>query len=127
MTVVKNLGICMDHSHAHLMEFTTDPIETRTIDSAFTKESKQDSLERGERIMHNKEQQMQADFYKKLLLEIRNFNKVLLFGATDAKVELYNIMKADHRFANTKVEVKQTDKMTENQEHAFVKEYFTTH
>jgi len=117
----------MDHLHAHLMEFTSDPIKTRTIDSAFTRQIKQDSLARGENIMHNKEQSRQSDFYKKLLTEIKSYNRVLLFGPTDAKVELHNLIKADNHFTNTQVEVKQTDKMTENQEHAFVRDHFTTH
>ena len=36
-----------------------------------------------------------------------------------------NVLRTDHRFAKIKIEMKQTDKMTENQQHAFVKEYFS--
>jgi len=46
----------MDHQTAHLMEFTTDPIQTTTIDSAFTHEEKEQTLSRSENLMHNKEQ-----------------------------------------------------------------------
>jgi hypothetical protein len=49
----------------------------------------------------------------------------LLFGPTDAKVELLNILKADLSFSKIKIETMQSDKMTENQEHAFVKDYFS--
>jgi hypothetical protein len=34
-------------------------------------------------------------------------------------------LRADHLFAHIKIEVEQADKMTENQEHAFVKTYFS--
>jgi len=41
------------------------------------------------------------------------------------KVELLNTLRADHLFAKIKIEVKQTGKLTENQQHAFVREYFS--
>ena len=127
MKKVKSLGIWMDHANAHLMEFTTDPIETKKIHSKFTHHEKEQSLSKGESLMHNKEQHQQADYYQKLSEAILNYEEVLLFGPTDAKVELLNILKTNQHFKNIKIEVKQADKMTENQEHAFVKEYFSTH
>ena len=125
MTRAKDLGIWMDHSNAHVMEFTTDPIQTKTITSQFTYEQKENSLGKSENLMHNKEQHKHSEYYKTLGEKIRNYESVVLFGPTDAKVELYNILKADHRFAKIKIEIKATDKMTENQQHAFVKEHFS--
>lgn len=131
MTTAKNLGIWMDHSSAHLMEFiytpsgTTNPIETKTIESKFTHHVKEETLNRSEHIMHNKEQHQQAEYYKQLGEIIKNYESVVLFGPTEAKEELFNTLKADRRFEEIKIEVKQADKMTENQQHAFVKEYFS--
>ncbi len=127
MTKAKNLGIWMDHASAHIMECTTDPAEIRTIESAFTHEAKEESLGKSEGVMHHKEQHQQSAYYKKLGETIRNYDDVILFGPTDAKVELYNILKADHNFAKIKIEVQQTDKMTEHQQHAFVKDHFSGH
>lgn len=125
MATTRKLGIWMDHASAHLMEFTTDPIETKTVTSKFTHEEKEESLNKSENLMHNKEQHQQAEYYKQLGETIKNFGEVILFGPTDAKVELFNILKKDHLFSNIKIELKQTDKMTENQQHDFVKEYFS--
>lgn len=125
MTTAKNLGIWMDHSKAHLIEFTSSTMETKTIESEFTNEVKVHSMSKNENLSHNKEQHQQSSYYKKLAEEIMHYEEVILFGPTDAKVELNNILKADHRFANIKIEIKQTDKMTENQEHAFVRDYFS--
>ena len=125
MKIENSLGIWMDHQNAHLMEFTTDPIETKTIESKFTHQEKEQTLGRSENLMHNKEQHEEADYYKELGEVIRNYNDVLLFGPTDAKVELFNVLRKDHRFADIVIEIKQADKMTENQQHAFVKEYFS--
>jgi hypothetical protein len=121
------MGIWMDHSNAHIIEFTTDPIETKYLESKFTHQAKEQSLEKSEHIMHNKEHQLQFLYFKELGDIIKNFDEVVLFGPTNAKVELYNILKADQRFIKTKIEVQQADKMTENQEHAFVKNYFQKH
>ena len=125
MTKAKNLGIWMDHSLANLMEFTTDPIQTKTIESKFTHQVKEHSLSKSENLMHNMEQHQQSEYYKKLGEVIRNYEEVILFGPTNAKVELFNILKADHRFGKIKIEVQQADKMTEHQQHAFVKEHFS--
>jgi hypothetical protein len=125
MKIENSLGIWMDHQNAHLMEFTTDPIQTKTNESKFTHQEKEKTLDRSENIMHNKEHHEEADYYKELGEVIRNYNDVLLFGPTDAKVELFNVLRKDHRFADIVIEIKQADKMTENQQHALVKEYFS--
>jgi hypothetical protein len=126
MTTAKYLGIWMDHASANLMEFSTDQIETKIIVSQFTHEEKEEVLFKGERHMHNKEQHGQAGYYKQLAEVIKNYEEVLLFGPTEAKVELHNTIKANPLFAHIKIEIKQADKMTENQQHAFVKEFFAT-
>ncbi len=127
MKTKQQVGIFMDHSNAHIMEFTVDPIETTTIESTFTHDVKEDTLGRSEHVMHNKEQHQLSAFYKKISDVIKHYDAVLLFGPTEAKVELFNILKADSAFAKTNITVKPADKMTENQQHAFVKEHFSLH
>ena len=124
MAKTKNLGIWMDHASAHVMEIA-DPMVTNIVLCDSTHEEKEKTLQKGESIMHNKNQQQQAEYYKKLGAFIKDYDDVLLFGPTDAKVELLNILKADLNFSKIKIEIRQTDKMTENQEHAFVREYFS--
>jgi stalled ribosome rescue protein Dom34 len=118
MTKAKHLGIWMDHASAHMMDLATDPLETVTIETSFTK---------NENLMHNKEQHKQSEFYKKIMETIRNYDEVLLFGPTDAKAELHNIIKADHRFGKTKIEVKQAGKMSSHDQQIFVKAHFSKH
>jgi hypothetical protein len=127
MTTENKLGIWMNHTTANLIEFTVLPMTTHTLTSAFTHEEKEDALSKSEHIMHNKEQQQQDAFYKQLAKAIKPYTDVLLFGPTDAKVELSNLLKADHHFDNIKIHTMQADKMTEPQQHAFVRDYFTKH
>ena len=125
MTTQTKLGIWMDHANAHLMEYTPDTIETKTLATHFTHQVKEDTLKKSEVLMHNKEQHQQTDYYKKLCDIIKNYKEVMLFGPTDAKMELLNILKADRHFDKIKVETVHADKMTENQQHAFVREHFS--
>jgi hypothetical protein len=122
----KKIGIWMDHSIAHLMDYTSNPFEIKTIETTFTHQDKEKILLKGEIHLHYKEQQEQAKYYKKLIDVVKKYNDVILFGPTDAKTELYNVLNADNRFENIKIQVKQTDKMTAKQQHEFVREYFGT-
>src|SRR5665213_1187716 len=118
MTTKKKLGIWMDHASAHVIEIS-DPMVTKIVVSESTPEEKERSLQKGESMMHNKEQQQQGEYYKSLGEAIKNYDEVLLFGPTNTKTELLNILKADLSFSKIKIDVRQTDKMTQNQEHAY--------
>jgi len=125
MKTEKKLGIWMDHSCVHLIEFPEGPLEVIIIESDFTQEDREQTIARSEKTMHNKEQHQQLEYYKKVVEVIENYNNIILFGPTNAKVELFNILRADRRFEKIKIDVKQTDKMKENQMRAFVKDYFS--
>jgi stalled ribosome rescue protein Dom34 len=119
----KKIGIWMDHEHAQLTEFTTDPMKTTTIHNEFSHSAKHQSLGKGENNMHVKENHQLAQYYKKLAGAIRDCEEVVLFGPTSAKNELLNILKADHLFAGTKMSAVDTDKMSVNQIQAFVRKH----
>jgi hypothetical protein len=121
----KKLGIWMDHASARLMEFTIDPIVTKTILSKFSHQEKEQSLSKSENVMHNKEQHQQSEYYKLLGDDILGCTEVILFGPTNAKEELFNLLKADQRYAKIKIAVEKSDKMTEHQQKAFVNDYFS--
>jgi hypothetical protein len=124
MNDIKKLAVWMDHSHAIIMELTSGPILQHRIESKFNYEIKEASVRKGESLMHNKEQHELSTFYKQISNVIIGFNNVLLFGPTDAKVELLNLLNADTLFDKIKINIQTNDVMTENQMHAFVREYF---
>ena len=127
MNIAKHLGIWMDHSEAHLIAQDGDSIGITVIKSDFSHQDKQETLHRSENTMHHKEQHLQAEFYKKISQVILKYDDIIVFGPTNAKQELFNILDEDALFDKIKIDVKQTDKMTENQEIVFVKEYFKSH
>ncbi len=113
MTTVKNLGVWMDHSNAHLIDVTPNSMQTNFIASQTNHAEK--------------EPHQQAQYLQKIGDIIVNYEGVILFGPTDAKLDLLHTIIGDCRFANVKIQIKQTVCMTENQEHSFVKDYFLGH
>jgi hypothetical protein len=124
MKNIKQLGIWLDHSIAYLMVLTNGSILTSSVVAESSKSDAEINLFKGEKLIHKKEQHLQLNFYKKISEALKNYEKVLLFGPTDAKNELLNLVKTDHHFDSIKIEVRNSDKMTEIQMKTYVKEYF---
>ncbi len=122
----KKIGIWLDNAEAHLIEYAPDAMESKVILSAFTHEVMEESLEKNENLMHNKKRQMQTAYLKEIASVIKNYEAVLLFGPTEAKIKLSHLLKETKSLPKIKIHVKQTDYMTENQQHAFVKHFFAT-
>jgi hypothetical protein len=124
MKNIRQLGIWLDHSNAYLMELTNDAILTNRVVSESSNQEAELNHYKGEKLIHKKEQHLQINYYKKIGDIIKNYQEVVLFGPTDAKNELLNMVKTDHLFNEIKIEVENSDKMTESQMHTFVRDYF---
>jgi len=114
----------MDHVNAHLITFPTELMEEE-ITSGVAREENVSGLSKSEHIMHNKEQHEQSAYYKKLGEAIRSYDEVLLFGPTEAKSELLNLLKTDHLFNDIKIVLENTDKLNEQEQQDFVNTYFS--
>jgi hypothetical protein len=120
----KQLGIWMDHSTANILELINDTVISKTLESIPAFPEQVENLRLDESLMHNKEQNQNADFYKKLSYIINDYSEVLLFGPTDAKSELFNVLKNNRQFEKISISVQPADNMTDNQQKAFVKDFF---
>jgi len=114
----------MDHSNAFLMELKNDSIVTKSVVSELSDHEREFNFYKGEKLIHKKEQHLQLSYYRKLGDIIRKYQEVVLFGPTDAKNELLNLLKTNHLFEDIKIEVINSDKMTESQMQTFVRGYF---
>ena len=124
MVKKKRLGIWINHSDAHLMEFRTDIVTLNTIESTFTNQEETVDLDNDKRKQHKKEKQKHEKFYKELSETIKYYDEVVIFGDTEAKDELVDILQSDNQFADIKIDVQTTDKLSESQQHIFVKDHF---
>ncbi len=125
MHINKKISIYLNYQTAHIIDFTSNPSEIKTVVCDFTHEEKLETLNKGEKTMHHKEQHEQAAYFKKLVAELNNYNEVLLFGPTKAKDELHNILKVDNHFTDVDIVVLKTDDMSEKEQERFVMNYFS--
>jgi hypothetical protein len=86
--------------------------------------NKEAAIYKGKYLMHNKEQQMHEAYYSEIADEILKYDHVLLFGPTNAKTELYNYLNKDLHFKDLTIDVKSSDKMSQNEKFAFVRNHF---
>jgi len=129
MKELKQLGVWMDHSYAYLMEIKENEIVTNCIVSDSLLHDHEKNLNEERKYVdfndnYKKSKQERAIYFRKISDIVKNYEEVILFGPTDAKNELINIMEADQLLGDIKVEKKNADKMTENEMHALVIEYF---
>lgn len=125
MKTTKKLGIWMDYSTANLIEYNLDSYEIKSIDSGFSNQEKNEVLDNSESLINNNENQQFSNYFRRIGEQIKEYNELVLFGSTNAKTELLAILKDEDPFQNIKIEIKNTDKMTENQKKYFVKSYFS--
>lgn len=126
MKSIKRMGIWMDHSNAQLMELSGDSIKTSSIESLSKTHGIESSIIHNENLIHKKEQYQVSEYFKRLSEIILDYDEVVLFGPTDAKNELFNLLKDDNHFEKKRIGVMNADKMSEHQQEAFVQEYFNT-
>jgi len=119
------LGIWMDYSNAHLMEYTRDSMASETVESTLVHQNREQTINRSEDVNHNQEPQKQRVYYKELGEIIKKYDEVLLFGPTNAKVDLFEILKEDPHFDEINIGVEDANKMSDNQQYAYVRGYFS--
>lgn len=124
MEATNRIAVYMDHFMANVIVYDKEANSVATIKSDFNRFEKQKILQKGESHFHNKEQDAQSKFYKEISDAIIDYNPVLLFGTTNAKTELSTILSKDNRFSEVVITIKNTDKLTPNEQIAFVNNCF---
>lgn len=114
----------MDQFSANCIEYTTTAIMIKTIKSDFKNQEKKKILLTGENHLHDKKKDLQNEFYVKLKEELLNYKKVLLFGSTNAKIEFETILTNNSKFSQIQIIIKETQKLSNKEQIAFVNEFF---
>ena len=126
MNSTKKVGVWMDYSEAHIMEFSEIPTEIKVIKSNFKNKLRLNEKDKSEKHLHSLEKQCKADYFKEIATSLLNYDKVLLFGPTNAKNELFNILSKDTLFSKIKLYLKESGKLTLNQRNKFIFEHFAS-
>lgn len=120
----KKQAVYLDHFTANIIEYDQTASIIKTIKSNFNTYEKKKMLQKGESHLHDREQQLQLQFYKRISDHCAGFSALMLFGSTTAKAELKAILSHDNRFSDTDVSLKITDKLNQKQQIAFVNNFF---
>jgi nucleotide-binding universal stress UspA family protein len=122
MNAIKQLGILMDHSTAHIIELSDNGVATKTIELSPAVPEQKEDLD--ESLMNNKEQNQLTDYFLNLSKVIKEYNEVLLFGPSSTKTELFDRLKEDSQFDKIQIDVLATDNMTDVEQEAYVRKFF---
>lgn len=124
MNDLKKIGIWMDHASANVMEIIDNYIITKTVRSETGTDRNSIIVGKDKTHQQIKTQLQLSDFYKSLAEILLKYDEILLFGPTDAKTELFNLLRKEKQFDKKIISVKTTDNMTDKQQDAFVWEHF---
>jgi hypothetical protein len=124
MTSSKKIGVWMDYSSALIIAFSERPQEIETIKSEFKSKLVKEK-NNGLQHLYSLAKQCKTDYLEKIAATILNYDKVLLFGPTDAKVELFKMLSDDQRFIKIKTYLKETGNMTINERNKYIRKHFT--
>lgn len=123
MINIKKIGVWLDHTKALIIEEKNNALTSYSVES-ISKQIDKQNFGMDESQKQNSEHNQLSDFYKRLTEILKGYSEVLLFGPTNAKTELHNLLKTDRHFDNVTIDVETTDNLTENQMREFVKEHF---
>lgn len=138
----KKVGIWLDHSfafmvgyadgHAQLIEKLESPhesmkrVEGEGSDTTWYT-SNPEHASNNEHKKHNITQNELKEYFKLLETKMHPFEDILLFGPGIAKEQLRNRIRENKAFDKKWMAVENSDKLTDNQLLAFVRDFFKTH
>ena len=119
----EKIGIWMDHSEAHLIEFSLKKPEIQLIYRDH--ESMEANVHKySEKQANNRKRNNQEAFYKRIWDVASDYDEVLLFGPTEAKSEFFNHIRSNRANDRVSIALRNKEKMTPDEMHDFVYHYF---
>ncbi len=118
------VGLWIDHRKAIIVFLTGEEEEIKQIKSDVEKPgSPSGSSVRADDLLQNEFTEHLNKYYDEVILLLQNAEAILILGPGEAKGELKKRLER-HPLKGREVEVETTDKMTENQLVAKIREYF---
>lgn len=135
----KQLGVWLDHGKAHLIDYHNGKAKMmETIDSPYETQKRIEGEENdktrfttnpehasnNEYRKHNIEQNELNEYFKLMEGKISSYQDILIFGPGTAKEKFRNRLRDNKAFDNKWLSIQTSDKLTENQLIAFVRDFF---
>ena len=126
------IGIWIDKSKAQII---TPKKISKTILSEFDPKPRIDPQKREvgrfgkqyistENSDQNRFKQQEINFLKNVVASCKHFESLLIFGPAYMKNRLHKMIQADYLLKNKPIQIRTSEKMTDNQLIAFVKKHF---
>jgi hypothetical protein len=132
----KYLGIWLDHSKAHLIESENKDTKIETLLSGYSKQMRIEGEKpagirlgnnrstNNEYSEHHRKIEMLMHYYKILTDRVKRYDETVLFGPTNAKVELFDLLLKDSKTTHVHLHREDCSRMSEHEMADFVKDYF---
>jgi hypothetical protein len=132
----KVVGVWLDHSKAHFITFNGAEASINTVESGYKRLNREDgkgstdtrfradAFSNNEDNKQNKKLVEKNKYFKDIEKAMKGFDEVFMFGPTNAKVELLNLLQENKSFKGKISKVENADKLTQNQMIARVREFF---
>lgn len=132
MKETKRIGVWMDHTKAHLVEYHpfAEQIQTLLAPQMEAREGAEFKTNFGERASNNedrlanKEQNRHTEFYKVLEKALLPYDEIVLFGSGTARNEFKNRLRTEKAFEGKQIHIEASEQLSEAQLKAFVRDYF---
>lgn len=121
MAASKKLGIWMDHSVAYLTDFTSNTFEIKAIESKIADTFKSINST----VIATGRNKTLNVYYNRILMEVKEYNNILLYGPSEAKMEFFDVISEDEQLMRLHIEIKETEAMSKNEQQQFIKNYFS--
>lgn len=115
----------MDHSNAFIIPFSDLVQMPQTITSGFTVQDKGKVPGRSKSQMLSLQQREQSAYHKNIAAAIQQSDEVFLFGPTDAKNDLFKMLREDHNFDSIPIEFYNSYRVTGSEEFAISENCFS--
>ena len=139
-TITTNkVAVFLDHASAEIIGFENNSsFIIETVDSPYERIKRDEGegsdkakfgaspqfASNNENRKNNIAQNELKEYFSILEQKLMKYDNILLFGPTTAKDKLRNVLAENKHFADKNITVETSDKISDNQKLAFVKEYF---
>ena len=115
----------MDHSNAFIIPFSDLVQMPQTITSGFTVQDKGKAPGRNKSQMLSLQQREKSAYHKNIAAAIQQSDEVFLFGPTDAKNDLFKMLREDRNFDSIPIEFYNSYRVTGSEEFAISENCFS--
>jgi hypothetical protein len=121
--------ICMENHHPFLLEKIVSPIESRVRYSgetdSKTKLGTSLAASNHEKKTNHIHKEQLKKYFSVLEDSIRSFDEILLLGPGVLKTQFFKHISSNKSFSESKIQVKDSDKLTFNQLLAIIREHYS--